>query len=60
MPAGNEPSLSKDSDMAMLIFPGGMERTEEKYRILFEQAGFQLSTVTPTASMISVVEGKPM
>ena len=60
LPTGNEPSLSKDSDITMMILPGGMERTEEEYTILFEQAGFQLSTVTPTASMVSVVEGKPM
>jgi hypothetical protein len=25
-----------------------------------EQAGFQLSSITPTASVISVVEGKPI
>jgi len=60
VPAANEPSLAKDSDMAMLVFPGGMERTEEEYRSLFEQAGFRLSTVTPTSSAISVLEGRPV
>ena len=59
VPTGNEPSLAKDFDMTMLTFPGGLERTEEEYRFLLEQAGFQLSSITPTASMISVVEGKP-
>jgi hypothetical protein len=59
VPTGNEPSLAKDFDMTMLTFPGGLERTEEEYRSLLEQAGFQLSSITPTASMISVVEGKP-
>jgi len=59
VPPGNQPSLAKDFDMTMLTFPGGIERTEEEYRSLFEQAGFQLSSITPTASAVSVVEGKP-
>ena len=58
VPMGNKPSLAKDFDMAMLVFPGGIERTEEEYKILLEQAGFQLTSVTPTRSVISVVEGK--
>ena len=57
---GNESSLAKDFDMVMLVFPGSIERTEEEYRFLLEQAGFQLSSITPTASVISVVEGKPI
>ena len=60
VPGGNEPSLAKLFDMIMLVYPGGLERTEEEYRRLFEQAGFQLTSVTPTASVISVVEGKPI
>ena len=60
VPTGNEPSLAKDFDMVMLALPGGIERTEEEYRFLLEQAGFQLSSITPTASVISVVEGKPI
>jgi hypothetical protein len=46
--------------MAMLVFPGGLERTEEEYRRLFEQADFQLTSVTPTGSLVSVVEGRPI
>jgi hypothetical protein len=46
--------------MVMLVFPGGVERTEEEYRFLLEQAGFQLSSITPTASVVSIVEGKPI
>ena len=59
VPTGNEPSLAKDFDMTMLTFPGGVERTEEEYRSLLEQAGFQLSSITPTATMVSIVEGRP-
>jgi SAM-dependent methyltransferase len=60
VPTGNKPSLAKDFDMAMLVMPGGIERTEEEYRLLLEQAGFGLSSMTPTASVVSVVEGKPI
>jgi hypothetical protein len=44
----------------MLIFPGGLERTEEEYSSLFEQASFRLSKVTPTASAVAVVEARPV
>src|SRR5262245_45406745 len=59
VPTGNEPSIAKDFDMTMMTFPGGLERTEDEYARLLDQAGFGLSSVTPTASMVSVVEGKP-
>jgi ubiquinone/menaquinone biosynthesis C-methylase UbiE len=60
VPAANEASLGKDADMIMLCFPGGMERTEEEYRVLFEQSGFRLNKVTPTRSAVCVVEGRPV
>jgi O-methyltransferase domain len=60
VPSGNEPSLAKDFDMVMLTFPGGIERTEEEYRFLLERAGFQLHSITPTTSVVSVIEGKPI
>src|SRR5262249_44723701 len=59
VPAGNEPSLSKDFDITMMIFPGGIERTEDEYRSLLEHSGFKLTSITPTASMVSVIEGRP-
>jgi hypothetical protein len=59
VPGGNEPSLAKDFDMTMLTFPGGIERTEMEYRLLLEQAGFRLTTITPTASVVSVIEAIP-
>jgi ubiquinone/menaquinone biosynthesis C-methylase UbiE len=59
VPSANEPSLGKDADMIMLAFPGGMERTEQEYRALFEQSGFRLSKVTPTKSAVCVIEGRP-
>jgi hypothetical protein len=60
LPPGNEPSLAKDFDMVMLVLPGGIERTEDEYRLLLEQTDFQLNSITPTASVISVVEAKPV
>ena len=59
VPTGNERSLAMDFDMTMLTFPGGIERTEEEYRGLLERASFQLSSIIPTSSVISVVEGRP-
>ena len=60
LPSGNKPSLAKDFDMLMMVVPGGIERTEEEYRLLFKHAGFRLSSITPTTSLVSVVEGKPV
>lgn len=56
---GNEPSIGKLLDLAMLVLPGGMERTSEEYRRLYERAGFRLTRVVPTAAEVSVVEGAP-
>ena len=60
VPAGNEPSPSKDFDMTMMTFPGGVERTETEFRSLLKQARFDLTSVTPTTTMVSVVEAKPI
>jgi O-methyltransferase domain len=60
VPAGNAPSLSKDMDITMLTYPGGQERTEAQFRSLLKASGFELKSITPTTSMISVVEGKPV
>jgi len=60
VPAGNAPSLSKDMDIIMLTYPGGQERTEAQFRSLLRASGFELKSITPTTSMVSVVEGKPV
>jgi len=36
-----------------------MERTEAEFRALLARAGFELTSVTPTATMVSVVEARP-
>jgi hypothetical protein len=58
VPPGNEPSVSKFFDLAMLVSPGGMERTAEEYRQLFEAAGFRLTRIVPTRTWVSVIAGE--
>jgi SAM-dependent methyltransferase len=58
VPPGNEPSVSKFFDLAMMVLPGGMERTEEEYRLLFETAGFRLTRIVPTRTWVSLIEGE--
>lgn len=60
VPAGNTPSLSKEYDITMLTFPGGQERTEAQFSSLLRASGFELTSITPTPTMISVVEGTPV
>jgi hypothetical protein len=59
VPMDNTPSLAKDFDMTMLTFPGGIERTEAEFRSLLARAGFDLTSVSPTTTMVSVVEARP-
>lgn len=57
IPPGNEPFLGKLLDLHMLVlFPGGCERTENEYRVLFETSGFQLTKIFPTQANVSVLE----
>jgi hypothetical protein len=60
VPHGNEPSPAKLMDMGMMLYPGGMERTVDEFSTLFEASGFEMTSVTPTASMVSVIEGRPV
>lgn len=58
IPTGNEPFFGKHLDVELLILtPGGRERTEAQYRSLLSEAGFELTAVTPTESLVSVIEG---
>jgi hypothetical protein len=47
------------ADMAMLVGPGGRERTEDEFRLLLEGAGFRLSRVIATAQGYSILEAVP-
>jgi predicted O-methyltransferase YrrM len=58
LPAGNAPHPGKIGDVQMLVITGGQERTEHQFRTLLTSSGFTPSRVVPTASPVSVVEGR--
>jgi hypothetical protein len=55
--AGNEPLFGKIMDLNMLVMLGGVERTEDEFRRLFERAGLILTRIVPTGAEVSVIEG---
>jgi ubiquinone/menaquinone biosynthesis C-methylase UbiE len=57
IPPGNDPFFGKLLDVAMMVVPGGLERTEEQYRHLYAEAGFKLARIVPTSQEISLIEG---
>ncbi len=57
IPSGNTRFRAKFLDLAMMLIPGGRERTEQEYRDLYEQSGFRLADIVPTDLEISVLEG---
>ena len=57
IPPGNEPFGGKFLDLVMLLIPGGKERTEDEYRKLFGEAGFELTRVVPTGTEVGIIEG---
>jgi hypothetical protein len=56
---GNDFAPGKFLDLQMLLFPGGMERTEQQFRELLAASGWRLSRIIRTAAGISIVEGVP-
>jgi len=60
VPEGNAPSTSKFGNLHMMIFTPSRERTEAEYRALYERAGLKLTRVLPTATVFSLLEGKPI
>lgn len=56
---GNDFAPGKFLDIQMMLFPGGMERTEKQFRELLAASGWRLSRIIPTAAGISIVEGIP-
>jgi hypothetical protein len=60
IPPGNSPSFNKLLDLMMLVWtPGGKERTEGEHRILLASAGFKLTRIIPTSSLLSIIEAIP-
>lgn len=58
IPEHDRDFIGKWADMEMLVQLGARERTADDYRKLYQQAGFQLTRVVPTAGPISLVEGR--
>jgi hypothetical protein len=58
IPAGNGPMFGSLMDLTMLVVHGGVERSEEEFRRLFEAAGFRLNRIVPTTSDVCVIEGE--
>jgi 2-polyprenyl-3-methyl-5-hydroxy-6-metoxy-1,4-benzoquinol methylase len=62
LPSSITPSVTAQSqtlaDLNMLVRTGGQERTEEEFRALFGEAGFDLVEVTPTQTAHSVIKGE--
>ncbi len=56
---GNDADLAKYGDIERLALTGGRERTEAEYASLFERAGFRLTRLVPTGTLMSVIEGRP-
>jgi O-methyltransferase domain len=59
LPEGDTPHTGKLLDMVMLTVTGGEERTAPEYRALLDEAGFRMTRVVPTASLVSIVEAVP-
>jgi hypothetical protein len=56
---GNDPDPAKFADLTMLVQLGGRERTADEFGSLYDQAGFTLTNIIPTASPFSIIEGAP-
>jgi hypothetical protein len=59
IPPGDAPSYGKLSDLNMLVFPGGQERTTDEYRALLVAADFTLDRIIATRSRVSLLEATP-
>jgi len=57
----DEPDPAKILDLAMLVVPGGQERSEDEYRVLLEKSGFRLTRAIPTRTLSgSIIEAIPV
>jgi len=44
-------------DLMMMVMNGGRERTRDEFSALFSAAGFRVTSVTSTATALSLIEG---
>jgi hypothetical protein len=57
---GNEPDPAKFSNLNMLVMLGGQERTADDFERLYAEAGFRLSDIIRTGSLMAIIEGVPV
>jgi hypothetical protein len=57
--SGNEPDPAKYSDLNMLVMLGGQERPAEDFERLYAEAGFRLTDIIRTGSLMAIIEGVP-
>lgn len=55
----NAPHAGKLVDLWLMLLVGGRERTAAQYADLLSRAGWELESVVPTASPVSIVEARP-
>ena len=60
VPTDGTPHVSMISDLEMMLFPSGKERTASEFSDLFADSGWQLKRILPTSSHVSVIEGVPV
>jgi SAM-dependent methyltransferase len=53
----NAPDPKKFFDVAMMLMPGGRERSEPEWKALYASAGFRVSRILPTPAPHSIIEG---
>jgi hypothetical protein len=56
----NAPDPKKFFDVAMMLMPGGRERTEEEWNALYAASGFRVTRILPTPAPDSIIEGMPV
>lgn len=60
IPDDDRPFFGKLLDLAMLVIPGGRERTEREYHDLLGATGFELVECRPTTTESSVLAADPV
>jgi L-alanine-DL-glutamate epimerase-like enolase superfamily enzyme len=60
LPAGNTPCYAKLSDINMMIMTGGRERTEDEFRQLLSESGFQVVSAKPVHEWVGLLEAVPV
>lgn len=56
MVASNQKEYAKYMDVFMMAITGGSERTQDEFKILLNQAGFTIESITPTETEFYIIE----